>query len=379
MNKVYKLLLWFAMLSKRLYKKPTFLALMVLIPVLVLGYVALSSGESGVVTIGLACEEADPITENIFTELQDGSQLLSFRICTDPQEAESLLRGGKLDAVWIFSGNMEERIEQFAKQPTSANGFIKVMEREDSVALMLSRERLNGAVYPYVTQRVYVHFLRNLAPELSHLSDEQLMEYYWGTNLSFELFDFGDVANQQKQTSFLVFPLRGLLGILILLCALATGMYYIQDMENGTFSWVSRHRQFLPELGCQIVSTLHIATVCLICLACCGLAGTWWKELLVLVIYSLCCSVFAMAMRQLCGSVNLLGAMLPLVIVVSLVICPVFFDLGAMRRLQYLLPPTYYVNSIYNVRYLLYMAEYIATVSGLTVLVQYVKYRVRKH
>lgn len=378
MNKIRKMLLWFAMLSKRLYKKPTFLALMVLIPVLVLGYTAISGGESGVITIGLACEGTDAMTRDIFTELQESSQLLNFQICADPQAAESLLRAGKLDAVWIFPENLAEEMEAFVQKPTSANAFIKVLEREDSVALMLSREKLSGVIYPRVTQRVYVRFLRDLAPELSHLSDEQLLTYYLDTDLSFDLFDFGSTGSQQEEISYLRFPLRGLLGILILLCALATQMYYIRDMESGTFAWIGRHRQFLPELGCQMASTLHIAAICLICLAFSGLAGDLGTELLILVMYSLCCGVFAMALRQLCGTVTLLGSVLPLMIVVALVICPVFFDLGPLRSLQYLLPPTYYINAAYNSRYLMYMAGYIAITGASTVALQYVKYRVRR-
>ena len=373
MNKVYSLLMWFAMLSKRLYKKPTFLVLMVLIPALVLGYVFVSGGESGVLTVGLACEEADPITQEIFLELQSSSELMAFQICPDPESAKTLLEGGKLDAVWIFPGNMAEKIEAFAKQPTSSNAFITVLEREDTTTLMLAREKLNGVIYPYVSQRVYVHFLRDLAPELDHLSDEELLAYYNATSLSDELFSFEGASGPQNDGSFLLSPLRGLLGTLILLCSLSAAMFYIRDMENGTFAWVSKRWQLLPELGCQMTSSLHIAAVCLLCLALSGLAGKLWIELLLVLLYSLCCSVFAMALRRLCGSLKSLGTILPLIIVVVLVICPIFFDLGAMRQLQFLLPPTYYINAIYDSRYLLYMAGYTALFAGITVSVEHGK------
>lgn len=373
MNMVRKLLLWFAMLSKRLYKKPTFLVLMVLIPVMVIGYVWISGGESGIITVGLTAREEDPITREIFADLKNGSPLLNFQIYADPQEAERLLQSGKLDAVWIFPENMAEKVEQFSQKPISSNAFITVLEREDSVALMLAREKLSGVVYPYVAQRVYLHFLRDLAPELSSLSDAQLLEYYLATDLSVNLFEFGGSSARQRETNYLLSPLRGLLGTLILLCSLATAMYYIRDEENGTFAWVNQRWKFLPELGCQMTSSLHIAAVCLICLAVSGLTGNLWTELLVLVMYCLCCSIFAMALRQLCGSLRVLGVMLPLMIVVVLVICPVFFDLGVLRQAQYLLPPTYYINAVYDMRSLQYMAGYIGAMAGVTVLIQYIK------
>ena len=379
MKRLHKLLLWFAMLSKRLYKRPTFLVIMVMIPLLVLGYVAISGGESGMITIGLACRNPDSVTQEIFAELKDNSELLSFRIYSDTQEAETLLQGGKLDAVWIFPENMAQRIEAFSQQPTSSKAFITVLEREDNVSLMLSREKLNSAVYARVAKYVYVQFLRDLAPELSDLSDEQLLAYYDATAISADLFDFRSATAQQKSNTYLLSPLRGLLGTLILLCSLATSMYYIRDVEKGTFAWVNRRWQFLPELGCQFSASLHIAAICWICLTFSGLAGNLWIELVVWIMYSLCCSLFAMLLRQLCNSLGLLGTLLPLLIILVLVICPVFFDLGALRQLQYLLPATYYINAIHNSRYLLYLAEYLVTVAGLTVLVQYVKYCFRRH
>ena len=38
------------------------------------------------------------ILQQIFSDLQKNSTLISFRIYEDPQEAEELLQGGKLDA-----------------------------------------------------------------------------------------------------------------------------------------------------------------------------------------------------------------------------------------------------------------------------------------
>lgn len=372
MNKAYRLLLWLAMLSKRLYKKPAFLVLLALIPVLVLGYVSVAAGESGVVHVGLVCQEEDPITQEIFDELQTGSELLTFRYFADLRDAQSLLKSGKLDAIWLFPGNMEEKIEKFTQNNFSSNAFITVQEREDSVALMLSREKLNSTVYPHIANRVYVHFLRNLAPELSHLSDRQLLDYYFATDLSVNLFEFEGAAGQKK-TGYLLSPLRGLLGTLILLCALAAEMYYISDEKRGVFGWISRRWRFLPELGCQITAVLHISAACLICLAVCGLAGNIRTELAVLFLYSLCCSLLAMALRQLCGSLKALSILLPLIIVLVLVICPVFFDLGALRPAQYLLPPTYYINAVYDSRWLLYMVGYLAVTAGATVFIPCVK------
>ena len=366
------------MLGKRLYKKPTFLTLILLIPILLFGYATISGGESSMLTVGLTCREQDPITRGIFADLQTNSTLMSFQIYEDVQEAKDLLQRGKLDAVWIFPENIDQKIEAFTQNPTSSNALITVLEREDNVALMLSREKLSGAVYAPLSQRIYIHFLRDLAPELSHLSDEQLLAYYHATDMDFDLFEFTGAAAGQKENNYLLSPLRGLLGTLILLCSLAASMYYICDEEKGTFAWVSKRWKLLPELGCYLTASVHIAAVCLICLVICGLSGNLWTEMVVLLMYCLCCSVFAMALRQFFGSLKSMGTILPLMMVATLVICPVFFDLGPLRRAQYALPPTYYINAVYNPRYLLYMAGYITFAAALALLTRYMKDLLRR-
>ena len=56
-----KLCMWFWLLTKRLYKKPAFLAILVLIPVLTFCYKAATQADSGVMTVALAQEGKDPL------------------------------------------------------------------------------------------------------------------------------------------------------------------------------------------------------------------------------------------------------------------------------------------------------------------------------
>lgn len=104
-----------------------------------------------------------------------------------------------------------------------------------------------------------------------------------------------------------------------------------------------------------MVSIVNVSAAALLTLLIIGMASSLGRELLVLVLYSLCTASFCMLLRRLCGSVKVLGILLPLLIVAMLLICPVFFDLGDLRQLQFLLPPTYYINAVHNDAYILYM------------------------
>ena len=55
---------------------------------------------------------------------------------------------------------------------------------------------------------------------------------------------------------------------------------------------------------------------------------------------------------------------MPLIAVILLGLCPVFFDFRGLLYLQQLLPPTHYINASFDGRYFLYMLGYIPACLG---------------
>ena len=371
-----KALLWLWMLTKRLYKKATFVVILVLIPVLVLGYGLTTQEDSGIISVALARQDEDPTALSLLATLDESSQLLRFEDCDSPEEAEELVRAGKVDTAWILHSDLESKITRFVQSPTEKNAFITVLVREDDIAQRLAREKLSGAAFRLCARVVYMDYIRQNVPGLEHLTQEQLLDYYENTFVGGELFTFDDtdaaMANAQT-THYLTAPVRGLLSVVIALCGLATAMYYMEDQRRGTFGWLSRTRQDLAELGCQLVSLLQVSIVALVALVLSDLAAGLGRELLVLVLYCLCIASFSALMRRLCGNLQVLGTLLPLLVVIMLAVCPVFFDLDQLRMVQYLLPPTYYINAVYSNTYLVYMVLHTAITSALYWLVGLLK------
>lgn len=359
--------MWIFLLSKRLYKKATFLVILALIPALVVGYSALAQEDSGILTVALAQEGSDPLVLQIWAELHESSQLIRFVDCDSPAAAEQLVRAGKADSAWIFPADLQWAMERFAASWSDRDALVRVLEREENVTLMLAREKLGGILFKYCAPEVYLDFARDNYPELEGLSDEALLEYYDAVHIPGNLFSFEDREDSgaAEASSYLTTPVRGLLGVVIVLCALAAAMYYVQDRALGTFAWAPEGRLPMIELGCQLIAIFNVALVAWIALALSGMAASFFRELLILVLYALCTASFAMLVRRLCGGLRGLGTLLPLLVVVMLVVCPVFFDLGALRELQYLFPPTYYVGAVYHHRYLAYMALYTAVAGAL--------------
>lgn len=354
---------WLLMMTKRLYKKLTFLLILLLIPVLVLGYGISAQEDSGIMTIALAQEGTDPMAQAVITDLATEPSLIRFVPCDTAKEAEDMVSGAKADAAWIFAADTTDKLCKFVQNPTRKNAFIRVVEQEATIPLKLAREKLSGVVFGRCSSVFYLTYLRENVSELDGLSDEELLKFYDEFTMDMKLFEFAYLegeggAEDMAAANYLLTPVRGLLAVIVVLSGLAAAMYFIRDDRVGTFSLVPQRNKAVVEFACQMIAVVNVALMALIALICAGLAEELGRELLLLVLYALAVSLFCMTVRRLCQSLAAVGTMLPLLIVVMLVVCPVFFDFGQLRAVQYLFPPTYYINGAISDRYLLLMGAY---------------------
>ena len=139
-----KILLWFLLLNKRFLKKPGLWAILIIIPLLVVAFNAVALQDSGIITVALATEdENDSLANEIIEDIKKDNRLIRFVVST-PDEAEVLVKDGMADAAWIFPENLAIKLGDFVEDKQSV---IRILEREETVALMLAREKLSGAVF----------------------------------------------------------------------------------------------------------------------------------------------------------------------------------------------------------------------------------------
>ena len=126
------LLKWLFLLTKRLYKKLTFLFILLLIPVSV-ALISLSAEEdSGFVTVALALEDKnDAIAMDIAKELSEGSELVHFAICFEKNQAMEMINTGKADSVWLFPEDMvTDQPDQVIAGEVIREKILRTLDRE---------------------------------------------------------------------------------------------------------------------------------------------------------------------------------------------------------------------------------------------------------
>lgn len=360
---------WALLLNKRLYKKPSFWILLLLIPSLVLGYGSFAQEESGMLTIALAREDPlDTTATTLMDNLRKSSELILFRQYDTADDAVEAVRYGKADAAWIFPGDLDGHIKAFAENRFENGGFIRVVIRQRNLAVMLSLEKLGASIFNRTARELFADYIQANLPNSGDIQEESILSHYDAVDQGGDMFEYaypfdGDIPENAR--NYLLSPLRGLLGILILVSGLITAMYYTEDQSRGLFSWIPHRYHAAVELGYQAVSLGNVTLFSWIALTLVGLTSGFFTELVISVLYILCCAIFCQMVRVWCKQIAVMGAFLPVCVVCTLILCPVFLDFGALRGLGYLFPPTYYINCAFRTSDVWNMVIYTLGCTGL--------------
>lgn len=366
MNRMAK---WAFFLNKRLYKKLTFLILLILIPTLVFCYGIFAQQDSGMITIAVALEDpTDPFTVDFADRLQNTSELILFSVYDDPESAVEGVRYGKADAAWIFPADLSGCLADFAENRFDNGGFVRVVIREKTMPVMLTLEKLGAMLFNGTARELFADYIQFNLSETAVIDEASILAHYDTAVQDGELFEYAypnEGSVPENARNYLLSPLRGLLGILIAVSSLVTAMYYTEDQHKGLFSWIPQGSLGFVELGYQIISVGNLMAFVWLGLSAVGLTAGFFTELIIAVLYMLCCASFGQMVRVWCKNVVAIGMLLPVLTVCMLVLCPIFFDFGGLRDLGYLFPPTYYINSAFRSADIGSMAVYTLCCSGL--------------
>lgn len=357
------LLKWLFLLTKRLYKKLTFLFILLLIPVSV-ALISLSAEEdSGFVTVALALEDKnDAVAMDIAKELSEGSELVHFAICSEKNQAMEMINTGKADSVWLFPEDMEEKLKDFVVNKNDRKPVVEIINRENSTALSLVREKLYGTVYKYCAKAEFLRFVKEEAPELSALDDSELLKYVENYDVMDELFVFSSPFEGEtaKQTGYVMAPIRGILSVILLLGTLAATIFYMQDEKRGIYDRVALGKKPLVFFANLFITALNLALPILIALFVSGVGYNVGYEILCMLIYILVVSAFSLALSSIIRGIGMFSAITPFIIIASMVLCPIFIDATNGVIEKFIFPPSYYLYMLQSANYIVHSFIYIA-------------------
>lgn len=370
MTGIKRFFLLFHLLNKRIIKRYSFLVVLCLVPLLVAGMFLAAKEDSGILHIVLCREDSeDELSGQIIEELLAEKSVLRFTKEESLDTASLLLEQGEADAIWVFADNMQEIIRENTTGKNNIKPIVTVIEREENVFLHLARERLLGVLYSDMSYSLYRNYCLELL-EGQDISEEKLWEEYQVLQVTGGIFSFerlGEDAVDVNTEHYLLAPLRGLLSLVILLCGFTASMYYQQDRADGIFTCMRvGNRRLFPYIY-HGPAIFDASLVVMITLFFTGIWNGWQRELTAMFIYGLMCAAFCNLIRKILRSLQGLAAGVPILICVTLVICPVFISLRGFRMLQFLFPTFYYLQLVSGSAYLKHAVIYLMVIYGVDI------------
>ena len=342
-----KIIIWFLLIQKRLFKKPSFLIILALVFPVVMGIRFTANQKSGLLAIALAEEKPCATSQNIIQKLQEVHSVY-FVSCKTPSEARNLVEEKKVDAAWIFDANIEEIFEKSGRT-ASIHPVVSIVQGEDTVFLAFVRELLYSKVYPYFSYAAYKYYIKQRMPAASDKEIKNQFQRYYEMPELFTQQTYGSTNAQNSVRSFyLLSPLRGMLALWLFMCAFAATLYFIFDKERNSFVWVNSR----DSLGFFLIMTLIPITDCaiilLLALKIGGIFTSLGIELLALILYMICISLFCNLLRLITVNKNIFSAAITILLLTMMVVCPVFLKVNSLQPLQHCFPLFYYLNAVYS-------------------------------
>lgn len=366
---------WVFFLSKRLYKKATFLVLLLLIPLSALAIKLASAEDSGFVRVALVNEaKGNTFSEDLIGDLKSSTRLLRFTEYDTEEDALKAMYGNKVDSIWIFPEELEEKLDRYVESESGKDSFIRVWQKEDSVVNRMALERLSGTVYPHLSRRIFLHYIRNSDRfDLNDLTDEELFSYYDQFYSEDPLFFFGypdgGIVESGKETvHFLTAPVRGMLAVIVMLCGMAAAMLFLQDEKRGVFAWAKPSSRVFISIASQLTAVAGTAIMMFLAVLFLGANVSLLREIGILLLFIFNATLFCTVLQQGIRRIHVLATAVTILTVLMLIVCPIFFDTKMFKIPQLLFPVTYYINSAYNNAHLLYSLIYGAVLSGILLL-----------
>jgi len=342
---------WLLLIQKRLFKKISFAVILLLVPLIAVSLAYIASLDSGTVTVALVNEGNGETAEGVINGLLEGGGIIRYKRYATENDALYAMEHGRVDCMWLFSEDFEQRLCDFAHNIETP--VMKLYEREDTVMLKLSSEMLYAEIFPEISREIYLRFTQNDI-NTPDADEAELLAMYEkkleaGNFIAFETVD----GAPDEAKSYLLSPIKGLLCVVILISSFAAAIYNQEDEKRGVYARMKPARRIVPLMLNALVGALDCGAIAFVSCVAVGLTENALLELASMLMYIVLCASFAGCIGAILYKPEYIGGALPFVSICALLFSPVFFA-ADVTAVKYLIPVTYYVNSLQTPIFMLY-------------------------
>lgn len=359
---VKKALTWYLLLNKRLFKKIGFIVILAMIPILAFSMtLSVQNEDSGMIRIAVvAIEPEDELVSRIMGKLENDGNVFVFSFYDSVDEAKRSVENKTVDAAWIFEEGFKEKVLKGVNR--SNESLVDVYAVQDNIFFKASKEKIFSLLFPDVSYEIFKEHVNNMVPD-NEYSEEQLKEWYSSYKTDEDLVEFRFLDSDQagiEDINFLTSTIRGLLAVVMLLSGLAATMYFISDEKQGVYSWLTVKQRFAVLFANNFAALIITDVFALVALLLSDNIVSLPRDVGVSLIYVVAATAFCSLVGAVCSSLSSMAVALPLLLVTSLTLCPVFLNTNFFKPLQVILPPYLYLYAVNDLKQVKWMILYAA-------------------
>lgn len=158
--------------------------------------------------------------------------------------------------------------------------------------------------------------------------------------------------NDDSSHNYYMLPVRGILSVLILVSSMSGVLMLSNDDRKNTWGFIRLSKRPAFNYFYIFMSILPIAICSLAAIFITGISTNVLNEIRLMILYTLLLTGFSSLLKALIKNIYVLCSLIPVTVLLSLIICPVFIDIGSIvpqsRFVRLFLPTNYYLDSIYS-------------------------------
>lgn len=354
---IKKFFTWILIFQKRILKKPMFTITLFLIPALLILLFSFHKTSDSLINVGLYAPN-DYVSKSIIQDLLVSSNsVISFYQCDSEAQLKNDVLKGTAECGYLFPDNFDSALTAYLDE--KEDGIITVLSKEESISTKIVNEILCGKIFSKMTYPILEKFVESQHPEKLSPSGSQQMQSVFAeycTPQLFLTFEYADGAKNEflndNKANYYMLPVRGILSVLILVSAISGILMLSSDNKKGTWNLIKIFRRPIFHYFYIFMTILPVTLLSLLAIFVTGTGTTLWYELVLIIIYACFICGFSNLLRGLIRNIYILYGLLPVLVLISLVLCPVFIDLGSMVPgiiiIRIFLPTSYYLEAVYN-------------------------------
>lgn len=351
-----RICIWFWLIVKRILVTPVMVALIIALPACSYAGMYCSKsqnsgdgdGVSGPVAV-LYAEDDDVNTLKIIEKLCDSESMIKY-YASDTQEAfADDIRSEKADFGYIFKKNLTQRLDE-----KSYKGAIRLVTSESSYITSVSNEIVFKQLFQIYAVDIAVNYIESNTEydSMRKQAVEYVRERYEGyiDNTDISYFQFESVKNDgtvgEIEPVEVTIPIRGVFGVMIMVAAMSGGVMYCRDRKRAIFAALTVKMACTGAYVYVAAPTVIFALSAESAMYILGVTDIV-QEAFKIVIYICILVAVNGTLALIVKDGSLFAGAIPVFSVISLVFCPIFFNIASVvpfiRYMCYLLPVIYYL------------------------------------